>query len=146
MEQTETVAAVSLAEGKCPYLAGRPPHGTYKLWPSSINVCFGRPQDGKVYGHVSKETQERQCFGGEGLFCACSSYQHAQSHSITPPEFGRAMNPTDAAATEGPVRRVRKRRRKKHAQRREWMPTLRSIAFVVTLAATLVLVGMVLLR
>src|SRR5687767_6973010 len=44
-------------EQKCPYLAGRPPHGSYHLWPSGVNVCYARGADGRTYGHASKETQ-----------------------------------------------------------------------------------------
>jgi hypothetical protein len=147
MESTETgVVSRSLADGKCPYLAGRPPHGTYKLWPSSINVCYGRPGDEKRYGHVGKDTQERQCFGGEGVYCECSHYQNALATSVAAPEFGRAVQPEEPVSTNDPMRRVKKRRRKKHRKSREWAPLLRTLVFCVTLIATVILVAMVLTR
>jgi hypothetical protein len=150
MEQTETaesgVVSRSMSDGKCPYLAGRPPHGTYKLWPSSINVCYGRLSEGKSYGPVSKNIQERQCFGGEGIYCECDDYQKALAISIAPPEFGRAMIPTEESSGEEPVKRVRKRRRKKHRKAYEWGPLLRTLVFCVTLIATLILVALVLTR
>jgi hypothetical protein len=147
MEQTEAATSSrDMAEGKCPYLAGRPPHGTYKLWPSSINVCYARPQDGKTYGHVSKETQEKSCFSGESIYCECTHYQSALTAALAAPEFGRAMNPAEEATTDETVRRVRKRRRKKHRRGREWAPLLRTIAFCITLLATVILVALVLTK
>src|SRR5712691_3814599 len=51
-----------LPRAKCPYLAGRPPHGSHHLWPSGLNVCYARPREDKPYGGVSKETQAARCF------------------------------------------------------------------------------------
>ena len=49
---------------KCPYLAGRPPCGTHHLFPSGANVCWARTGDAKPYLGVSREAQDRHCFGG----------------------------------------------------------------------------------
>jgi hypothetical protein len=146
MEQGESAVLASMADGKCPYLAGRPPHGTYKLWPSSINVCYGRPQGGKTYGQVSKETQERYCFAGEGTFCRCADYERALSASVAPPQFGRALTSEDPANKEGDMRRVRKRRRKKRHSHSQLGPVMRSVVFVVVLLATIATVAVVMMK
>jgi hypothetical protein len=146
MEQQELEVIAEQADGKCPYLAGRPPHGTYKLWPSSINVCYGRPHGGKTYGHVSKETQGGRCFAGASAFCDCPDYQQALAVSLPAPEFGRAMKEDEELAPESPVRRVRKRRRKKHRRPVALSPLLGGLAFALLFVVTAVVVVQVLMK
>src|SRR4051794_22337354 len=77
-------------EQKCPYLAGRPPHGSYHLWPSGINVCYARGSDDKPYGQAIKETQQSQCFCGPGVYERCGDYQTAQTRGVPLPVFDGA--------------------------------------------------------
>src|SRR5438270_311669 len=74
-------------EQKCPYLAGRPPHGSYHLWPSGINVCYARKTGDKPYGHADKETQQSQCFCGAALYGRCADYQGAATRGVPLPVF-----------------------------------------------------------
>src|SRR5437762_1611060 len=70
---------------KCPYLAGRPPHGSHHLWPSGVNVCYARPREEKSYGQVSKETQAARCFCGTEPFEHCPDYERARAREIALP-------------------------------------------------------------
>jgi hypothetical protein len=146
MEQSETTVIANLAEQKCPYLAGRPPHGTFKLWPSSINVCYGRRQEGKTYGHVSKETQEQRCFGGNEVYCRCPDYEQALAAALAPPKFGRALRPGEEDAGDAAVQRVRKTRRRRRRHTHGMRHVYPSLVFFIALCATLAVVTLLLLR
>jgi hypothetical protein len=146
MEQEESAVVAEYAGGKCPYLAGRPPHGTYKLWPSSINVCYARASEEKSYGHVGKETQGGRCFAGESAYCECSDYQRVITIGLAPPEFGQAIKEVAAVPDDSPVKRVRKRRRKKRRSSPAVAAIVRSFAFAALLVITVVVVIQVLTK
>src|SRR5436190_2090263 len=97
---------------RCPYLAGRPPHGCFHLWPSSINVCYARPREEKPYSTVSKETQAARCFGGTEPFEHCPDHKRARVREIALPAFDvpPAARPR-AAGAGAPVHRERVKRR-----------------------------------
>jgi hypothetical protein len=141
MERSEIELTEQSAEAKCPYLAGRPPHGTYKLCPSHLNVCYARAQGNKSYGQVSKETQTLICFGGGDVHRQCPDLQRAEAASVMPPKLGH----TTQVTTEETVRRVRKRRSKKRRwyRRIALKPILTGLTFVTLLCATIFVVTLV---
>ena|SRR5438105_2984523 len=140
MEQGEIEVNEQSATAKCPYLAGRPPHGTYKLCPSNLNVCYGRAQDSKRYSQVSKETQAQHCFGGDVNFGQCPDYQRAEATAIAPPDFGRVVTDTMV----GSVHRVRKRRKNGHRRRRISLKAILSaLTCLVLLGAAIIVVVLV---
>jgi len=103
---------------KCPYLAGRPPHGSHHVWPSGVNVCYARPREEKPYGQVSKETQAARCFCGTEPFERCPDFERAHAREIALPVFaGHAPERPSAAAESGAGRQLR-RKRVKHRHRR----------------------------
>ncbi len=112
-----------LPDQKCPYLAGRPPHGSYHLWPSGVNVCYARGEGEKPYGHMGKETQRSRCFCGPEVFEQCADYERAQTGGVALPVFdgtGPSMDRVSAA----PLRNARRERVKRRRQRsviKEWL-------------------------
>lgn len=131
------------AEQKCPYLAGRPPHGSYHLWPSGVNVCYARGADGRAYGHASKETQQDHCFGGTGVYERCESFQRAHAGSIPLPMFDGAGPSTARGGPAAPTRHAERRRVKRRRRRsrlREWRE---SGAFSTCVCACWILLALV---
>jgi hypothetical protein len=120
------------AQQKCPYLAGRPPHGSYHLSPSGANVCFARASEEKPYGRVSKETQATRCFGGDG-YERCTDFASASERHLELPVFaGKAPSPGTNAEGEAPrrsVRRERLKRRHRRAPSRKWLANLGQSTF-----------------
>src|SRR5262249_40370310 len=105
---------------RCPYLSGRPPHGSFHLAPSGVNVCYAQPRQEKPYSHVSKETQAARCFGGTEPFERCPDYEHAHIQEIPLPIFERHSTTRPAVAGAGALvhrRRVKRRHRRSHLQR-----------------------------
>jgi hypothetical protein len=113
------------ARPRCPYLAGRPPHGSYHLWPSRVNVCYARPREEKPYGYVDKETQAARCFCGKEPFERCPDYERARADAIALPIFdGRNPEqlPASGAGEAGrQVRRRRVKRRHRHSPLQRWL-------------------------
>jgi hypothetical protein len=110
---------------QCPYLAGRPPHGSHHQWPSGLNVCYGRPREQKPYGQVSKETQAARCFSGTQPFDCCPDYERAQAGGIALPMFDGRPVPRPSQGESGspgnPVQRKRVKRRHHRSPLRTWM-------------------------
>jgi hypothetical protein len=75
--------------GKCPYLAGRPPCGTHHLFPSGANVCWAVMGETKPYQGISREAQDRHCFGGANSYSGCDRYQGAVAAGVPLPQFER---------------------------------------------------------
>jgi len=99
---------------KCPYLAGRPPHGSHHTWPSGVNVCFARLSEEKPYGRVSKETQATRCFCGDPVFERCADFERARERNLELPLFdGKAPDERSGADEESPRRHVRRERLKR---------------------------------
>jgi hypothetical protein len=107
-------------EQKCPYLAGRPPHGSYHLWPSGVNVCYARGANEKTYGHASKETQHSRCFSGVEGYESCGDFQGAQARGIALPIFEGTGPSAHRVGHETP-NPGRRRERTKRRQRRSWV-------------------------
>jgi hypothetical protein len=107
---------------KCPYLAGRPPHGTYHLRPSGSNVCFARSTGSEPYGPVSKETQDRRCFCTAMVYESCPDFERARAQEIPVPTFGSpAIQSPEAAVVPGGRRaRVKSRHRHRRSRSRHW--------------------------
>lgn len=107
---------------KCPYLAGRPPYGTYHLWPSGVNVCYARAASEQPYGHVSKETQDQLCFRAAEVYERCADHARARARDQAPPTFGGAAprGAAEGAEVTG-VRRERVRRRRRRSPVRRWL-------------------------
>jgi hypothetical protein len=74
---------------KCPYLAGRPPCGTHHLFPSGANVCWAKAGDAKSYLGISREAQDRHCFGGPEGQDSCEQYRAAVDGGVPLPQFQR---------------------------------------------------------
>ncbi len=112
----------SPVQHKCPYLAGRPPHGTYHLRPSGSNVCFARLTGTEKYGPVSKETQDRRCFCTAQVYEHCPDFERARAQEIPVPSFGSPALQTHAAAAVPGVRRerVKSRRRHRRSRTQQW--------------------------
>ena len=110
---------------KCPYLAGRPPHGSFHLWPSGVNVCYARPREEKPYGHVNKETQAARCFCGTEPFERCPDYERAGTNGIALPVFDghteAQPDPAEASAAGRPVQRKRVKRRHRSSPLQRWL-------------------------
>jgi len=103
---------------KCPYLAGRPPHGSLHLWPSGINVCFAQANEEQPYGRVSKEVQAARCFRSDTVYGCCPDFESARERNLELPVFAvKAPNPGVNAAGEAPRRYVRRERLKKRRHR-----------------------------
>ena len=103
---------------KCPYLAGRPPHGSHHLWPSGVNVCYARPREEKPYSQVSKETQAARCFCGTEPFERCPDFERARAREIALPLFGGHAPERPGAAAESGAGQPLRRQRVKHRHRR----------------------------
>jgi hypothetical protein len=110
---------------QCPYLAGRPPHGSHHQWPSGLNVCYARPREQKPYGHASKETQAARCFSGTEPFDRCPDYERAQAGGIALPVFdGQPTSPSgraDSRTSGNPVQRKRVKRRHRRSPMQTWL-------------------------
>jgi hypothetical protein len=130
----DPMAVVSVhPEQKCPYLAGRPPHGSHHLWPSGVNVCYARGSGNKPYGPASKGTQQRQCFCGGEVFERCADYERAQAGGVTLPAFdgsGPSSNRGGSAAPTRHVRRERHKRRRRRSAVQKWMESSAKPTFV----------------
>jgi hypothetical protein len=98
---------------KCSYLAGRPPHGSYHMWPSGVNVCYARPREEKPYGPVSKETQTSRCLCGSEVYEECADFASARERGLELPVFGGEGSDHARAEEERPRRRVRRERHKR---------------------------------
>jgi hypothetical protein len=118
---------------KCPYLAGRPPHGSYHLSPSGANVCFARASEEKPYGQASRETQATYCFGGGEVYERCTDFASARERHLELPVFtGKAPDPgtnAEGEAPRRPVRRERAKRRHRRAPSRKWLAHLGQSTF-----------------
>jgi hypothetical protein len=112
-------------QARCPYLAGRPPHGSYHMGPSGVNVCYARPREEKPYGGVSKETQAARCFCGTEPYERCPDYERAHAREIAFPVFtGSAPAQPITAEERAPQRRVRRERVKRRHRRsplQQWL-------------------------
>jgi hypothetical protein len=134
-------------ERKCPFLAGRPPHGSYHLWPSGVNVCYARGAGEKSYGHASKETQERCCLAGAGVFESCSDYTQARAHEVPLPMFDGAGPSQHRLGHEAPARRrqrERVKRRRHHNWFRQWWQSSARANFVCACWILLALISFLL--
>jgi hypothetical protein len=110
---------------KCPFLAGRPPHGSHHMWPSGVNVCYARPREAKPYGPVSKETQTARCLCGSDAYEGCSDFASARERGLELPVFGgpasgRPARESEEAPRRG-VRRERHRRRHRRSSIGLWL-------------------------
>jgi hypothetical protein len=141
----DPMAVVSVhPDQKCPYLAGRPPHGSHHLWPSGVNVCYARGSDNKAYGPASKETQQRQCFGGGAVFERCADYERAQARGVALPMFdgsGPSSHRGGSAASTRQVRRERRKRRRRRSALQKWMESSAKSTFVCACWVVLALVA-----
>jgi hypothetical protein len=118
---------------KCPYLAGRPPHGTYHMWPSGVNVCHARSVGDEPFGHVSKDTQDSRCFCAAEVFEQCPDFQSARSRNISLPVFGGSHPATAVPGRQAePERRHRRERHKRQRRSRaqKWWDKNRGALFV----------------
>lgn len=99
---------------KCPYLAGRPPHGSHHLEPSGVNVCYARTREAKPYSRVSQETQTTRCFRGGEVYERCADFESARERRLALPVFDGKIPAADASAgTEAPRREIRRERMKR---------------------------------
>src|SRR5438067_989428 len=101
---------------KCPYLAGRPPHGTYHMWPSGVNVCYARTAGDEPFGGVGKDTQDGRCFCAAEVYEQCPDFEQARAQNIALPVFAGAHPAT--AAPGGSIAPERRHRRERHKRRR----------------------------
>src|SRR5712692_10405295 len=101
---------------KCPYLAGRPPCGSHHLFPSGANVCWAAAGEAKPYHAISRDTQDRHCFGGGGPGGqdGCGRYRKAVAAGLPLPQFERP--PADAPS--GPKRALPPRRKPRRRAKR----------------------------
>jgi hypothetical protein len=130
--QSLEIATTSL-QHKCPYLAGRPPHGTYHLRPSGSNVCFARPTGTEQYGPVSKETQDQRCFCTDRVYETCPDFERARAQEIPVPTFGSPAMLHHATGSVPGVRHDRIKRRHRHRRSRSrhwWQQNLKLILIV----------------
>ena len=113
---------------KCPYLAGRPPHGSHHMGPSAVNLCYARSSEEKPYGAVSKETQAARCFCGDTVYEHCPDFESARERKLEPPVFsGKTLDPEMNAEGEVLRRYVRRGRRKRRHRRTPVRTRLASI-------------------
>jgi hypothetical protein len=135
---------------KCPYLAGRPPHGSYRMEPSGANVCFARASEEKRYGRVSKEAQATRCFCGGEVYERCHDFASAREHHLELPMFaGKAPGPETNAEGEAPRRSVRRERAKRRHRRvpsRKWLANLSQSTFACICWILLMVVAFWLVR
>lgn len=103
---------------KCPYLAGRPPHGSHHTWPSGVNVCFARASEEKRYGRVSKETQATRCFCGSEVYRRCADFESARERNLELPIFDGKTPDEGTGANAEPLHRHVRRERMKRRRRR----------------------------
>jgi hypothetical protein len=130
-------------EQKCPYLAGRPPHGSYHLWPSGVNVCHARGSDGRAYGHASKETQHSRCFRGAGIYEGCEDFERAQTLGVALPMFEGTGPSAHRVGHEAPGKE-RRRERAKRRRRRSWLQSwVKSSAATTFVCACWILLALV---
>jgi hypothetical protein len=125
---------------KCPYLAGRPPHGSYHLCPSGANVCYARATGEKPYGRASKETQESRCFCGEQRFGCCPDYEQARARGVPLPIF-EASGPssTRSGAAVRTLRRHRVKQRRRRSALRRWLESSGKITLICACGVLLAL-------
>lgn len=128
---------------KCPYLAGRPPCGTFHLFPSGTNVCWADPSEEKPYRAISRSTQDAHCFAGPEGQRSCPRYQQAEAQSLPLPQFEpprpAALAPEWALPRTTVLRRRgRGRRRKDERSARLWA----NVSWLVPLGLALLLVLM----
>lgn len=131
-------------EQKCPYLAGRPPHGSYHLWPSGVNVCYARGVDGRAYGHTGKETQHSQCFCGAEAYEGCDDFQRAQELGTALPVFegtGPSSHRGGHAAPSKGRKRERVKRRHRDSPFQKWVKSSAASTFVCACWILLALVA-----
>jgi hypothetical protein len=134
-DEDEMPIATARPEQKCPYLAGRPPHGSYHLWPSGINVCYARGTDDKPYGQAIKETQQSQCFCGATVYERCADYQAAQSRGVPLPIFAGTGPGSERGGHAGPAHpagreRQRVKRRRRRSAFQKWKESSAASTFV----------------
>jgi hypothetical protein len=134
---------------QCPYLAGRPPHGSHHQWPSGVNVCYARPREQKPYGHMSKETQAARCFSGTEPFDRCPDYERAQASGIALPMFdGRPIqrpSQGESRSPGNPVQRKRAKRRHRRSPLRAWVKENGRTTLICAAWVALALAGFALL-
>jgi len=123
-EQTAAAAPPPLfsRQQKCPYLAGRPPHGSHHMGPSAVNLCYARSSEEKPYGAVSKETQATRCFCGDEVYGRCPDFESARVRELELPIFdGKVSGQKRDAEEETPRRRERLKRRHRRSPVRRWL-------------------------